>query len=66
MAEGKGEKFEDKMVVALLNIEREGAMGTTAGFQAEGKGFTQKMPPWYLNMYFVVAVMFEEKRYPDG
>lgn len=61
-----GGKCEDKMMVALLNIEREGAMGTTAGFQSEGKGFIQKMPPWYLNMFFVVAAVFDEKRYLDG
>lgn len=62
-AEGE---MPNQMVVTLLNVEREGAMGGTAGFQSEGKGFLQKLPPWYLNMYFVVASVFEEKRYVDG
>lgn len=35
----------NQMVVALLNVEREGAMGISAGFQTEGKGFLQKVPP---------------------
>lgn len=63
---GEEGEVPNQMVVALLNVEREGAMGISAGFQTEGKGFLQKMPPWYLNMYFVVASVFEEKRYTDG
>lgn len=61
-----GEQEMNRMMVALLNVEREGAMGGTAGFQAEGKGFLQKLPPWYLNVYFVVAAVFEGKRYGEG
>lgn len=63
---GEEGEVPNQMVVALLNVEREGAMGISAGFQTEGKVFLQKMPPWYLNMYFVVASVFEEKRYTDG
>ena len=63
--EEEGEE-EDKMVISLLNIEREGAMGATKSFQAEGKEFVQKMSPWYLNIYFVVVARFREKRYLDG
>lgn len=64
-----GDSMEQEMnriVVTLLNVEREGAMGIGGGFQAEGKGFLQKQPPWYLNMYFVVAAVFEGKRYGEG
>lgn len=64
---GNTEETErDKLAVALLNIEREGAMGIGSGFQAEGKGFLQKFPPWHLNVYFVVAALFEGKRYEEG
>ena len=62
----EGETDENKMVVSLLNIEREGAMGTTASFHGEGQGFVQKMSPWYLNIYFVVAAVFQDKRYMDS
>lgn len=62
----RGEQEMNRMVVALLNVEREGAMGIGGAYQAEGKGFLQKLPPWYLNMYFVVAAVFEGKRYGEG
>lgn len=61
-----GEQEMNRIVVALLNVEREGAMGIGGAFQTEGKGFLQKLPAWYLNMYFVVAAVFEGKRYGEG
>lgn len=64
---GEEEKEErNKVRVALLNVEREPAMGMTAGMEAEGTRFLQRFPAWHLNVYFVVAAVFEGKRYGEG
>lgn len=57
----------NKMVVSLLNIEREGAMGISSPFRGSGaKKVVQSAPAWHLNLYFVVAAVFEEKRYEEA
>lgn len=66
LGNAQDEGVDDKMVVSLLNIEREGAMGISAAHQTEGKGFVQRMPGWNLNIYFIVAAVFDGKRYRDG
>lgn len=64
---GRGEVVANKMVVSLLNIEREGAMGINSRFKnAEGDRMVQGAPAWHLNIWFVVAAVFEEKRYAES
>lgn len=64
-----GEDAEEdinKIIISLFNIERETAMGIGNVYQAEGSGFMQKSPPWCLNLYFVLAAVYEGKRYAEG
>lgn len=62
-----GEDLTNKMVVSLLNVERETVMGITSGYRAgEGNGMAQGAPAWHLNIYFVVAAVFDGKRYGES
>lgn len=65
-----GEEAEDGMnriLVSLLNVEREGAAGFAGGYGAAESGHVGKRAPaWHVNLCFVVSAVFEDKRYHDG
>lgn len=62
-----GEGIANKMVVSLLNLEKEGAMGATHVYRSgESDKMMQGAPAWYLNVFFVVAAVFDEKRYGES
>ena len=46
------EDQSDKIILSIVNIERETAMGISA--------------PWYLNIYIMVAAVFSSKRYLES
>lgn len=70
LSEPGGEEAEEgmnRMQVSLLNVEREGAAGFSTGFGSEaGNHVSKRTPAWHVNLYLVVAAVFEDKRYADG
>lgn len=62
------EEPANKLLVSLLNIERETAMGIAGNYQPVAGGSTsaQQNPAWHLNLYFVVAAVFDKKRYAES
>ena len=61
------EEGMNRMLVSLLNVEREGAAGFTAGYGKDGSGHVgKKSPAWHLNLYLVISAVYEDKRYADG
>lgn len=62
-----GENYMNKVIVSLLNIERETAMGISKICRSgTGSTMTQGDPAWNLNLYFVVAAVFDDKRYAES
>lgn len=57
----------DKLLVGLVNLERETALGIAGDYRpsADG-GYVRQAPPWYLNVYVVVAAVFGRKRYAES
>lgn len=64
--EGGMEESENRIMISLLNVEREAATGISAGIGGGSGGAFVRQPAWHLNIYFVVAAVFEGKRYEDG
>lgn len=63
----EAEEGKNRLLVSLLNVEREGAAGFTAGYSREGSGrMGKKSPAWHINLVLVIAAVYEEKRYSDG
>lgn len=61
------EEGENRILLSLLNVERESAIGIAAGTGENAPGNAGgRMPAWHLNIYFVAAAVFEGKRYEDG
>ena len=61
------EERPNKMVVSLLNVERETAGGITAPVQrtADG-GYARLQPPLLLNLNVMLAAVFDERQYHNG
>lgn len=61
------EERMNRMLVSLLNVEREGAAGFSAGYSKDNSGHVGKRSPaWHVNLYMVIAAVYEDKRYNDG
>lgn len=57
-------EINNKVVLSLLNIERETAMGIGAGYNRMSSDLVRESkPPWHLNLTFIVASVFSEKQY---
>jgi uncharacterized protein DUF4255 len=67
LSQSQGDEISDsqnKVVISLLNIERETAMGISSGLSNMSSDFYKKtQPPWYLNMVFVVAAVYNGQQY---
>lgn len=68
---GTGEQGEptavNKLMVTLVNIERETIMGIN--FKSQGMGsshLSQSRPPLSLNLYVLVSANFVDKNYPEA
>ena len=61
------EERPNKMVVSLLNVERETAGGATAPVQrtADG-GYARLQPPLLLNLNVMLAAVFDERQYAES
>lgn len=56
------EDQSDKIILSIVNIERETAMGISAPYRnTKNNTFQQTSPPWYLNIYIMVAAVFSSK-----
>ena len=64
---GCTEERPNKMVVSLLNVERETAGGIAAPVQrtADG-GYARLQPPLLLNLNVMLAAVFDERQYHNG
>lgn len=56
-----------KIVVSLLNIEREAAGGISAPVQRTANGeYTRMAPPLLLNLNIMLAAIYDERRYTES
>ncbi len=60
-------KFLNKIVVSLINIERETTAGIKFNYQATSSNqYKKTMPNWQLNLYILIAAVFSDKQYEEG
>lgn len=55
-----------KMVVSLINVERETAGGISAPVQRTAEGYTRQAPPLLLNLNVMIAAVYDERRYAES
>lgn len=55
-----------KMVVSLINVERETAGGISAPVQRTPEGYTRLSPPLLLNLNLMLAAVYDERRYAES
>ena len=62
------ERLDDpnKMVVSLLNVERETAGGISAPVQCTQDGYVRTQPPLLLNLNVMLAAVFDERQYAES
>lgn len=60
-----GEETPNKVVISLVNLERE-ASGDMTYMQRTGSGFVGKGAPLMMNMYIMLAAVYESKRYAES
>lgn len=56
----------DKMVVCLLNVERETSGGITPTVQKSTDGYVRRQPPLLLNLNVMLAAVYDERRYGES
>lgn len=57
----------NKMIISLINIERETASGISFNHKRESASqFKKTSPAWSINLYLLVAAFFSEKQYEEG
>lgn len=60
------EEKPNKMVVCLLNVERENAGGISAPVQRTEEGYARMQPPLLLNLNVMLAAVFDERQYAES
>lgn len=61
------EERPNKMVVCLLNVERETSGGISAPVQRTGDGgYARMQPPLLLNLNIMLAAVFDERQYAES
>ena len=60
------EERPNKMVVSLINVERETAGGISAPVQRTVEGYTRQTPPLLLNLNLMLAAVYDERRYAES
>lgn len=65
---GENKNFStNKIIVSLVNIERETASGIQFNYKnVSEKQFKKTLPVWQLNLYVLIAAVFMEKQYEEG
>lgn len=62
-----GEDAPNKLVLSIVNLERETSMGIKQAFRKEeGSTVTVQAPPWNINMLILLAAVYEDARYTDS
>ncbi len=60
-----GEETPNKVVISLVNLERE-ASGDMTYMQRTGSGFVGKGAPLMMNMHIMLAAVYESRRYAES
>lgn len=61
------EEASDKIILSVINIERETAMGINTTYQkTSSTQLHQKSAPWFINIQIMVAAVFAPKRYEES
>ena len=55
-----------KLIVSLVNIEREAAGGISAGLSRSGSEYMRNYPSLLLNLDLMLAAVYDEKRYAES
>lgn len=55
-----------KLIISLVNIEREAAGGISAGIRRNSSGYERSYPPLLLNLDLMLAAVYDEKRYTES
>ena len=55
-----------KLIVSLINIERETAGGISSPMQRTTEGYIRQAPPLLLNLNLMLAAVYDEKRYAES
>lgn len=67
MKEGEGTAKSNRVVISLVNVERETAGGVQFKSQTVSANYSRKSAPsWQLNLYLLFAARFSEKHYTDS
>lgn len=56
----------NKMVISVVNLEREASGGDTLYMQRTQGGFTGSAPALMLNLFIILAAVYDEKRYVES
>lgn len=59
-------EIPNKVIVSLVNVERETAGGISNNVQTYGGSFTSSSAPFLLNLKVMFAAVFEEKQYAES
>lgn len=60
------EERPNKMVVSLLNVERETTGGISTPVQRTEGGYARMQPPLLLNLNVMLAAVFDERQYAES
>lgn len=61
------EDQSDKIILSVVNIERETSMGISTRYHNTQSNAVHRMsPPWYMNIDIMVAAVFTPKRYVES
>lgn len=60
------EERPNKMVVSLLNVERETTGGISVPVQRTPEGYTRMSPPLLLNLNVMLAAVYDERQYAES
>ena len=55
-----------KLIVSLINIERETAGGISSPMQRTTEGYIRHAPPLLMNLNLMLAAVYDEKRYAES
>lgn len=55
-----------KLIISLVNIEREVAGGISAGLSRGGSDYARTYPPLLLNLDLMLAAVYDERRYAES
>lgn len=63
---GASAEVPNKLLVSLLNVERETSGGIQPGMERTSGGYARTYPPLLLNLIVLVSAVYDERRYADS